>query len=415
MIKTMIKRRDFLKGVGAGVVVSASGGLIPRFALSDPTSMGPAELPSGTLESAVLEAMSGKKPLIKRTFRPPNFETPVTYFNELFTPNDVFFVRYHLINIPKVNEQDWKLRIGGEAVQKPLEFTMDELKRSFEQVEIVAVNQCSGNRRGLVQPHVPGIQWGYGAMGNGQWRGVRLKEVLNKAGIKKDALEVVVNGADSGAIAGTPDFVKSLPMWKALDEHTLIAFEMNGEPLPHWNGYPARLVVPGWTATYWVKQLSSIDVVFKPFDGFWMKTAYRVPKGVFPMVDRFVSQEAEVNTPITEMMVNSLITYIEDGQRFSLGQWIKVKGIAWDGGYGIQRVEVSTEEGKFWRLAELGKDYGRFSWRQWSFQFKPHKKGTHSIMVKVINRIGGTQTFQLIQNPAGYHHNLVQKLNILVA
>ncbi len=411
----MIKRRDFLKGVGAGVVVSASGGLIPRFVLSDPISIGPAGLPTGALESAVLEPLPGKKPLIKRTFRPPNFETPVSYFNELLTPNDVFFVRYHLANIPKMNAHDWKLRIGGEAVEKPLEFTMDELNRRFEQVEIAAVNQCSGNRRGLVQPHVPGIQWGYGAMGNAQWRGVRLKEVLNKAGIKKDALEVVVNGADSGAIAGTPDFVKSLPMWKALDEHTLIAFEMNGEPLPHWNGYPARLVVPGWTATYWVKQLSSIDVVSKPFDGFWMKTAYRVPKGAFPMVDRFLSQEAEVNTPITEMVVNSLIINIEDGQRFSLGQWVKVKGIAWDGGYGIERVEVSTDEGKFWRLAELGKDHGRFSWRQWSFQFKPDKKGTHSIMVKATNRIGGTQTFQLIQNPAGYHHNLVQKLNILVA
>jgi len=307
------------------------------------------------------------------------------------------------------------LRIGGDAVEKPFEVTMDELKIGFEQVEIAAVNQCSGNRRGLVQPHVPGIQWGYGAMGNARWRGVRLKEVLNKAGIKKDALEAVFNGTDSGAIAGTPDFVKSLPMWKALDENTLIAFEMNGEPLPHLNGYPARLVVPGLTATYWTKQLSSVDVVSKPFDGFWMKTAYRVPKGAFPMKDRFLSQEAEVNTPITEILVNSLITNIENGQRFSLGQWIEVQGIAWDGGHGIERVEVSTDEGKSWRLAELGHDAGRFSWRQWNFRFKPDKKGVHSLMVKATNRIGGTQTFQLIQNPAGYHHNLVQKLTIEVA
>ena len=410
-----MKRRDFLEGVTGGVVVSASGVLTPRFALSGSISMGPPELPSGALESAVLEALPGKKPLIKRTFRPPNFETPVSYFNELFTPNDVFYVRYHLINIPKVNERDWKLRIGGEAVEKPFEVTMDELKIGFEQVEIAAVNQCSGNRRGLVQPHVPGIQLGYGAMGNARWRGVRLKEVLNKAGIKKDALEAVFNGTDSGAIAGTPDFVKSLPMWKALDENTLIAFEMNGEPLPHLNGYPARLVVPGWTATYWTKQLSSVDVVSKPFDGFWMKTAYRVPKGAFPMKDRFLSQEAEVNTPITEILVNSLITNIENGQRFSLGQWIEVQGIAWDGGHGIERVEVSTDEGKSWRLAELGHDAGRFSWRQWNFRFKPDKKGVHSLMVKATNRIGGTQTFQLIQNPAGYHHNLVQKLTIEVA
>jgi DMSO/TMAO reductase YedYZ molybdopterin-dependent catalytic subunit len=410
-----MKRRDFLTGVTGGVVVSASGVLLPRFALSDFISMGPAELPSGARESAVLEALPGKKPLIKRSFRPPNFETPLTYFNKLFTPNDVFFVRYHVVNIPKVNGQEWKLRIGGESVEKPLEFTMEELKRNFERVEIAAVNQCSGNRRGLVQPHVPGVQWGYGAMGNAQWKGVRLKEVLNKAGIKKDALEVVLDGTDSASIATTPDFIKSLPLWKALDENTLIAFEMNGEPLPHWNGYPARLVVPGWTATYWVKHITSIDVIAKPFDGFWMKTAYRVPKGAFPMVDRFLSQETEGNTPITEMMVNSLITNIEDGQSFRLGQWIEVKGIAWDGGYGVQRVEISTDEGKLWRLAELGKDYGRFSWRQWNSRFKPNKKGVHSLMVKATNRIGGTQTFQLIQNPEGYHHNLVQKLNLVVA
>src|SRR5919198_185772 len=146
-----MKRRDFLTGVTGGVVVSASGVLLPRFALSDFISMGPAELPSGARESAVLEALPGKKPLIKRSFRPPNFETPLTYFNKLFTPNDVFFVRYHVVNIPKVNGQEWKLRIGGESVEKSLEFTMAELKRNFERVEIAAVNQCSGNRRGLVQ------------------------------------------------------------------------------------------------------------------------------------------------------------------------------------------------------------------------------------------------------------------------
>lgn len=411
----MITRRSFLKGVGGGLAVSAGGVLIVRSALADGISGGPAELPSGALESAVLEVLPNKKPLLKRTFRPPNFETPVTYFNELFTPNDAFYVRYHLSDIPKVNAADWKLRIGGESVEKPFELTLAELKKNFEQVEIAAVNQCSGNRRGLAQPHVPGVQWGYGAMGNAQWKGVRLKEVLNKAGIKKDALEVVFAGADSGVIAKTPDFAKSLPVWKALDENTLIAFEMNGEPLPHWNGYPARLMVPGWTATYWVKHISAINVVAKPFDGFWMKTAYRVPKGAFPAVDRFLSQETEGSTPITEMLVNSLITNIEDGQRFRRGQGIEVKGIAWDAGYGIQRVEFSTDEGKSWHPTELGKDSGRFSWRQWNLRFTPQKKGAHSIMVKATNRVGGTQTFQLIQNPAGYHHNLVQKLNLVVA
>ena len=185
--------------------------------------------------------------------------------------------------------------------------------------------------------------------------------------------------------------------------------------MPFWNGYPARLVVPGWTATYWTKHISDISVVAKPFDGFWMKTAYRIPQGKFPIVARFISQETEVNTPITEMVVNSLITNIHDGQHFRPGQPVEVKGLAWDAGYGIQMVEVSIDGGRSWRDAELSKDYGRFSWRQWGFRFKPEKKGSYGIMAKATNRSGNTQTFELIRNPAGYHHNVVQKVDIVVA
>ena len=232
--------------------------------------------------------------------------------------------------------------------------------------------------------------------------------------MKAGALEVVVDGADTGVAAGTPDFIKSIPVWKALDENVIIAYEMNGEPLPHWNGFPARLVVPGWTATYWIKHITSINVVAKPFDGFWMKTAYRVPLGKFPVVERFISQETAVNTPITEMVVNSLITNIKDGQAFRLGQVVEVKGMAWDGGYGIKMVEISIDGGKSWQEAELGKDYGRYSWRPWTYRFKPTKKGTYTIMAKATNRIGQTQTFELIWNPAGYHHNVVQKISIKV-
>lgn len=372
------------------------------------------ELPEGTLEEQVLEALPGKKPLIKKTYRPPNYETPVKYFNEIFTPNDVFFVRYHLSNIPEIDARTWKLTVGGDAVERPLELTLDDLKTKFEQVEVVAVCMCSGNRRGLFKPHVPGIQWGYGAMGNAKWKGVRLKDILEKAGIKGNALEVVFDGADAGALPETPDYIKSIPIWKALDENTIIAYEMNGEPLPHWHGFPARLVVPGWTATYWVKHVTSINVISKPFDGFWMKTAYRIPLGKFPIRDRFISQETAVNTPITEILVNSLITNINDGQVFKLGQVIEIKGIAWDGGYGIDRVEISTDGGKTWREAELGKDYGRFSWRQFTYRFKPTKRGIYTIMAKASNKIGQTQTFELIWNPAGYHHNVVQKINIKV-
>lgn len=410
-----MNRRNFLKGVSGSLVLGGAGLALSRMALAVPVSMGPAELPAGTLEASLLEALPGKGPLIKRTFRPPNYETPVAYFNELYTPNDAFFVRYHIVNIPEVAAQTWKLRIGGEALQTPMELSLDELKRGFERVELPALCMCAGNRRGLFQPHVPGIEWGNGAMGNARWVGVRLRDVLNKAGVKKEALEVVFDGADSGIAAyKTPDFVKSLPTWKALDENTLIAFEMNGAPLPHWNGFPARLVVPGWAATYWVKQLMSIDVIAKPFEGFWMKPAYRIPIGKFPNVDRFITQETAVNTPITDMVVNSLITNIEEGQRFRAGQPVEVKGVAWDGGYGIRMVEVSLDEGQSWRPATLGQDVGRFSWRLWSYRFKPARRGRVTVMAKASNRIGQTQTAELILNPAGYHHNLIQKVTIQV-
>ncbi|MBX9963180.1 MAG: molybdopterin-dependent oxidoreductase [Burkholderiales bacterium] len=400
-----IDRRRFL-ATAAGVAVAG-----PALAAPGP---GPAGLPAGALESAAWDTLPGKQPLIKRSWRPPNFETPTRYFGEAFTPNDAFFVRYHLSNIPQVDAAGWAVEVGGDAVEKPVRFTLDELKTGFENVEIAALCQCSGNRRGLSDPHVAGVQWGYGAMGNAKWKGARLKDVLAKAGIKAGALEVAFDGADGGVSEKTPDFVKSIPVWKALDENVLIAWEMNGEPLPHWNGFPARIVVPGWTATYWMKHLTSIQVLSQPFKGFWMNPAYRIPKGKFPVVDRFLSQETDANTPITEMVVNSLVTNLREGMTYKANSPLFVRGIAWDGGYGIARVEVSRDGGKTWELAELGPDLGRFSWRQWSFAFVP-KPGEYVVMAKATNRIGATQTFDLVFNPAGYHNNVVQRIPIVCA
>lgn len=410
----MSTRREFLRTVAGGLAMAGTGILVPRLAAARAGDVGPKSLPSGTLGSSALEALPGKKPLIKRTFRPPNYETPIEYFNQQFTPNDAFFVRYHIANIPEVKAADWRLEVGGDAAQKPFTLGLEQLKKEFEPVEIAAVNQCSGNRRGLFDPHVVGVEWGYGAMGNARWKGARLRDVLAKAGLTKDAVEVAFDGADEAVVNRTPDFVKSIPVWKALDENTLVAWEMNGEPLPRWNGFPARIVVPGWTATYWMKHVISIRALSQPFKGFWMSTAYRIPKGKFPLVDRFVTQESEVNTPITEMVVNSLITNLRDGQKLALGRPAEVKGIAWDGGYGIRLVEVSTDLGRTWRPAELGKDLGRFSWRQWSYALRPEKRGPLGVMARATNRQGATQTFELILNPAGYHHNVVQRVDVQV-
>lgn len=363
---------------------------------------------------APLIALPGKRPLIKRSFRPPNFETPLADLRRQFTANDAFFVRYHLASIPEVDARTWRLRVGGASAQRPLELSLDELKRSFERVSIAAVNQCSGNRRGLFTPRAGGVQWTYGAMGNAIWGGVRLRDVLNRAGVNGDALEVVLDGADQQVLPGTPDFVKSVPIDRALDEHTLIAFEMNGRPLPHWNGAPARLVVPGWTATYWVKHLAAVRVEPKAFDGFWMKSAYRLPTGKFPGV-RFASQENAETTPITEILINSLVTSHADGDRLARSGPAEISGWAWDGGSGIATVEMSLDDGSSWQPTKLAEAPSPYSWRGFRAALDTSKSGPLRVSIRATGRNGAQQPAKLTPNPSGYHHNIIQTLTLEVA
>ncbi len=411
-----VTRRRFLGGAGVAALGAAwGGGGFPQLLEAKAQGLSlPAALSEGTRSSAVLDALPGKKPLIKLSYRPPNYETPIEYFRTAITPNDAFFVRYHLSNIPEVDAKTWKVTAGGEGANGQTDLNLDDLKK-MPAFEIVAVNQCSGNRRGLFQPHVAGVEWGYGAMGCARWKGARLKDVLDKIGLKKEAIEIVLDGADGPITDKTPDFIKSIPVWKAMEETTLIAYEMNGEPLPHLNGFPARIIVPGWTGTYWIKHVTSIQAVTKPESGFWMNPAYRIPLGKFPLVSRFTTQDTAANTPITEMVVNSLITNPVDGAQVKAGSTVAVGGIAWDGGYGIRAVEISTDGGKTWVAATLGQDLGRFAFRTFSFTFSPKGKGKHTVMARATNAIGQGQTTELILNPAGYHHNVVQTVSFNVA
>ena len=412
----MISRRLLLETATSAAALAGAGLLAPRTATAQmrgAVNVSPL-LPAGARSAALLDALPGKRPLIKLSYRPPNYETPIEHFRTPITPNDAFFVRYHLSDIPEVDATTWRLRVGGDGANGQTELTLDDLKR-MPPFEVTAVNQCSGNRRGLFQPHVPGVEWGYGAMGCARWKGARLKDVLDRVGLKKEAVEIVLNGADGPAVEKTPDFVKSLPVWKAIDEATLIAYEMNGAPLPHWNGFPARIVVPGWTGTYWVKHMSSLMATTRPFDGFWMKSAYRIPVGKFPIVARFVSQETAMNTPITEMVVNSLITSPAEGASVKVGAPVTISGIAWDGGYGIRSVEVSSDGGKSWAEAMLGQDLGKYAFRPWSYRYSPKTAGKQVLMARASNNIGQTQTTELILNPAGYHHNVVQSLTLVAA
>ncbi len=371
-------------------------------------------LAAGDADAVTLGTLPGKRPLIQRAFRPPNFETPLADLAAPFTANDAFFVRYHLAVIPDVDPESWRLQIGGPSARRPLSVSLAQLKRGFAHVQLAALNQCSGNRRGLFSPRVPGVQWGSGAMGNALWTGVRLRDVLQRVGVAGDALEVVFSGADSGVLPQTPNFVKSLPLERALDASTLLAFAMNGEPLPHWNGAPVRLVVPGWTGTYWMKHLTEIRITPTAFDGFWMKSAYRVPTGAFPGA-RFASQETPETTPITEILVNSLIIAPREGERLRAGRPAAVVGKAWDGGAGIAAVEVSTDDRRSWRPAVLGTDLGRYAWREFRLPLDTSRPGALAIAVRARSRNGAVQPDALTFNPSGYHDNIVQAVSVEVA
>ena len=408
----MLTRRHLIT-TGAGLMVGGSDLALKSLTAAAASINRPSALPEGTRSNTILDALPGKKPLLKLSYRPPNYETPIEYFRTAITPTDAFFVRYHHSLIPEVDVRTWKLAVGGEGANGEAAFTLDDLKR-LPTAELVAVNLCSGNRRGLFQPHVPGVEWGYGAMGCARWKGARLKDLLDKVGLKKEAIEIVFDGADSGVTDKTPDFIKSIPTWKAIEETTLIAYEMNGAPLPHLHGFPARLILPGWTGTYWMKHVTSIKAVTKPEAGFWMKAAYRIPLGRFPLVARFTSQETAVNTPITEIVVSSLITNPVDGANVRMGP-ISVGGIAWDGGYGINTVEVSSDGGRTWTAATLGEDLGRFAFRTFSYTLSPKARGKQTVMARATNKIGQTQTSELIHNPAGYHHNVVHSVTFNVA
>ena len=404
----MITRRHLLGTAGAGAALSVSG--LPKFseslAASVATSPG---VPAGVGTYVTMGTLPGKKPLIQLADRPPNYESPLEYLRTPITPNDQFFVRYHLADIPEVKAESYKIAVGGDGANGQTELTLDDLKK-MPAVEVVAVNQCSGNRRGLSKPHVAGVEWGYGAMGCARWKGARLKDVLDKVGLKKETIEIMFGGADGPVVDKTPDFVKSIPVWKATDENTIIAYEMNGAPLPHFNGFPARIVVPGWTGTYWMKHVNKIDALTQPFKNFWMNPAYRIPVGIFPIAARFTSQEYAPNTPITEMVVNSLITSHRDGDKIKAGK-VAVSGMAWDGGYGIRTVQASTDGGKTWSAATLGQDLGRFAFRPWTFDITA-KKGANTVMVNATNKLGQSQVSDLIFNGAGYHNNVMQNITL---
>ena len=361
----------------------------------------------------VFVSPEGKNSLLLLTDRPPNLETPLKYFLEDYTPANVFFVRWHLSSLPsKINADTFRLRVNGN-VATPLEFSIEDLKTKFKPYTITALCQCAGNSRSFFDPRVPGGQWKNGAMGNAKWTGVKLKDILAMAGAKNNSKEVSFNGLDGPPMKGTPDFVKSLKYDHASDGEVMIAYEMNGEPLPLLNGYPLKLVVPGWYATYWVGMLSEVQVLSDSFKGFWMDKAYLIPKGVANGNEKPDSLGAEME-PINKMDVRSLFVSPEPGNTIPVDKVTDIQGLAFDGGDGIAKVEVSTDSGKTWMPARLEGDLGdlgKYAWRRWHYSFTPAKKGNYVFQAKATNSKGETQPAHQ-WNRSGYMRNEIESLTI---
>ncbi len=361
-----------------------------------------------------LVAYPGKRPLMVLTSRPPQLETPFAVFKEgVLTPNDAFFVRYHLAALPsEIDADTHTVGIGGE-VEKAMTLTLADLKKNFEQVEVTAVLQCSGNGRGLQVPRVSGGQLGNGAMGNARWKGVRLKDILAGCGVKAGAKQVSFDGLDKPVIEKTPDFVKAIELDHALDGEVMVAYEMNGEPLPYLNGFPLRLVVPGYYGTYWIKHLSQITVLKEPFTGFWNATAYRIPDNDCGFIEPGTTPAK--TTEIKRCKVRSFITSVLDGDKLATDREHTLKGIAFDGGTGIKLVQVSLDGGQTWRETALGKDLGKYSFREWELGGVKFKAGAHELKVRATSNGGEVQPLEAQWNPNGYLRTVVETTHITAA
>jgi sulfite oxidase len=349
-----------------------------------------------------------KAGMLVRSARPEDLEMPLAFFSDYITPVEHFFVRTHTY-APQVQLADWRVKVDGE-VQNPLTLTMADLKQ-LPRVELVAVTECAGNSRGFYEPPVPGLQWTNGSVGNGRWAGVRLADVLKKAGLKNSAREILFDGAD--VPPGTmPDFQRTITLKKALDPNTLLAFEMNGQTLPVQHGFPLRVVAPGWASDSWTKWVTRITVLDREFDGFFMKTAYRHPgKPVRPGE----AVPPEKMQPVTSLRVKSVIGSPADGSSIAPSQPVHIAGAAWAGDAGpVAGVDVSTDGGRTWRPSQLSGERSQFGWRLWSLDWTPKSEQYFTIMARARTAAGDMQPFRQEWNPSGYQWNVVPSVGVNV-
>ena len=368
-------------------------------------------LPGGPDERQITTAFPQKGAMILQRTRPPLLETPFEVFDKgVFTPNDRFYVRWHWAVIPtEVDADKFRLAVRGH-VNQALSLSLKEIL-AMPRAEMAAVNQCSGNSRGFFKPRVAGGEWANGAMGNAKWTGVRLKDVLDRAGVKAGAVQVRLKGLDDPVVADAPKFMKSLDIDHARDGEVMIAYAMNGRQLPLLNGFPLRLVVPGWYATYWVKMLNDIEVLDRPDDNYWTKTAYTIPDT--PYANIKPGETGVKMVPINKMAPRSFITNIKPGASVRAGAPTAARGIAFGGDAAAARVDLSSDGGKTWQAAKLGKNEGKYGFRQWQARFTLPAKGSYTLMVRCTNGDGVAQPDWPNWNPAGFMRNVIEATPVL--
>jgi DMSO/TMAO reductase YedYZ molybdopterin-dependent catalytic subunit len=405
LTSSLSTRRRFL-----GMTAAAGVTLPPIAALAQKAVELP--LPGGPDERPITTAFPQKGAMILQRTRPPLLETPFEVFDRsAFTPNDQFYVRWHWAVIPtQINVETFRLAVRGH-VTRELSLSLDDIL-ALPQVELAAVNQCSGNSRGYFQPRVPGGEWSNGAMGNARWTGVRLKDVLDRANVKAGAIAVRFNGMDQPVVPDAPDFMKSLAIDHARHGEVMLAYAMNGDQLPVLNGFPLRLIVPGWYSTYWVKMLNDIEVLDQPDTNYWTKTAYTIPDT--PHASVTPGETGFRSVPINRMVPRSFITNIKAGDRLRVGAPTLVRGIAFGGDSGVARVDLSSDGGKTWQQAELGKDEGKYSFRRWQLSFTP-SRGAQVLMVRCTSSSGETQPDTPNWNPSGFMRNVIEQTPVVAA
>jgi sulfite oxidase len=349
----------------------------------------------------------GKEKLLVRSLRPPDYESPVALLDSFVTPIEHFYVRSHLPVPPGLEGATWTLAVDGE-VNTPLSLSLEEL-RKMPSATVTMTLECAGNGRSFFDPPVAGIQWGKGAVGTGRWTGVRFAELLKRAGPKSTARFVYMNGADR-PLGTMPDFVRQLPIEKAMHADTLVAYEMNGQPIAPLHGFPLRAIVPGWEGAYSMKWLTNLRVADRESDSFWVATGYRYPV-------RRVAPGAAVDpkdmAPLTGLVVKSLITRPLDGTTAGPGK-IDVAGFAWAGETDIARVDVSTDHGASWQQARLVGEQAKYTWRRFEYTFDASRPESYLILSRATDAQGRAQPMSPPWNPSGYLWNAPDSVRIEV-